>query len=126
VQQGCDTTELARGKLVKGSLAGECPGSFAGRSRWPGWREHLACRQNYGYMMSMETFIRESAMMLNFARISFWEWALAGVAVLFLLVSIWRLWLRRKRNDTQVLHHFNMKEFKRRQQQQDPDSTGLR
>ncbi|MCA1945803.1 MAG: hypothetical protein LDL30_11060 [Desulfovibrio sp.] len=74
----------------------------------------------------METFIRESAMMINFTRISAWEWALAGVAVLFLLVSLWRLWIRRKRNDTQVLHHFNMKEFKRRQQQQDPDSTGLR
>lgn len=74
----------------------------------------------------METLFHELAMMIDFSRIRFWEWALAGIAVVFLLVSIWRLCARRKRHDIQVLHHFNMKEYKRRQQQQDPESTGLR
>ncbi len=61
---------------------------------------------------------------IDMDRISDWEWALAGVAVIFLLVSLWRLLARRKRQDPQVLHHFSVREYKRRQQQQDPDSTG--
>ncbi|GAB7079944.1 hypothetical protein [Megalodesulfovibrio paquesii] len=74
----------------------------------------------------METFTRESAMMIDVSRISYWEWALAGIALVFLIVSIWRLCVRKKRHDEQILHHFNMKEYKRRQLQQDPDSTGSR
>lgn len=65
-------------------------------------------------------------MIIEIDRISNWEWALAGAALLFLVVSIWRFLRRRKRNEPQILHSFNLKEYRRRQQQQDPDSTGLR
>lgn len=64
-------------------------------------------------------------MHIDVTRISQWEWLLAIIGAVFLVYRFVRL-LFRPKAPPQELPRFNFKDYKRRQQQQDPDSTGAK